>query len=487
MEARLNKPADYVSVQPLCNKQKDWYTIWYSPAALLYGGDMCWNENIKLIYDNASDTWKNNIGVETRVKFPLVESVDCLDGDCLIKIGKTITDRLVNEGLVKDKSIRGGSYDFRQVPDQKYVSDMKGLIEETYTSNGNRKVVLISVSMGCKNILYFLNQQSQDWKDKFINLWIPIGGIWAGTAGVLGMLASGDNSFIPTSTKLLFRSHQRSWPVNLWMLPTPGAAYPKTLPLASINGKTYSAYDYEGFFNAINYPLGYKQWLKYKDRSGDLIAPGVPTYHLYSTGIDTPITGYWNSDNVDLPPNKVIYSDGDETANIKSLTIIESLWSGNNNMGKTFKYKSWKGIKHRDMVSKSEVLDFMVSIIRDADTGQGKCYRKSTYKSSCLWFYTTWNCNAGDVKVASKNCGSIISGLGLEHTCEKCVASTAAAGVVSFNDDSEELTIFVQDSPIPFVLICLSPVIIFTIATYFYLRRRSYLSKQNEVELGTKV
>ena len=57
---------------------------------------------------------------------------------------------------------------------------MTNLIEETYECNDYSRVTILSHSLGCLYTLWFLNQKSQEWKDKFILNWIPIAGVFGG-------------------------------------------------------------------------------------------------------------------------------------------------------------------------------------------------------------------------------------------------------------------------------------------------------------------
>ena len=62
-----------------------------------------------------------------------------------------------------------------------YFDDVVKLIESTYKSNGEKSVILVSHSMGSTMMLYMLNHQPQDWKDKYIRAHISMAGVWAGS------------------------------------------------------------------------------------------------------------------------------------------------------------------------------------------------------------------------------------------------------------------------------------------------------------------
>ena len=71
------------------------------------------------------------------------------------------------------------------------MKDMKTLVEQTYTMNNATRVILMGHSMGCPVLLYFLHQQTQAWKDKFVRSLVTLSGPWGGAVKTLRLMASG--------------------------------------------------------------------------------------------------------------------------------------------------------------------------------------------------------------------------------------------------------------------------------------------------------
>ena len=125
---------------------------------------------LRLLWHNKSQTYTNNVGVYTRTPgWGDTHSIEYLDPG--LKAGAyfhDLVEALVTVGGVRNASIRGAPYDFRRAPnsayDGRWVAKLTGLVEETFAINCNQKVTLVSHSMGCLYVLWFLNQKSQDWK-----------------------------------------------------------------------------------------------------------------------------------------------------------------------------------------------------------------------------------------------------------------------------------------------------------------------------------
>ena len=103
-----------------------------------------------------------------------------------------------------------------------YYSKLKGLIEETYDMNQLAPVVLTCHSLGCPYSSLFLNNQTQDWKDKYLRALLSISAPWGGSAKIMGLYASGYNIGIPRIlvNPISLRAFQRSIKSSIFLLPS---------------------------------------------------------------------------------------------------------------------------------------------------------------------------------------------------------------------------------------------------------------------------
>lgn len=74
---------------------------------------------------------------------------------------------------------------------EQYFVDLKLLVEDTYRKNGNQSVMLIAHSMGGPMSLYFLNLQTQQWKDQYIKRLVTLSGAWGGSVKAVKVYAIG--------------------------------------------------------------------------------------------------------------------------------------------------------------------------------------------------------------------------------------------------------------------------------------------------------
>ncbi|XP_038069431.1 phospholipase A2 group XV-like [Patiria miniata] len=319
--ASIDKPA---TVHYFCREKESWFTLWLNVEDLLPGSIDCFVDNARLVYDNKTRTTSSPTGVNiTVVAFGNTSSVEYLDPS-KIWLGKyfnAIVDGLVAVGYKRGVSVRGAPYDFRKAPNeaQIFFRNLTRLIEDTYRINGNRKVVLMTHSLGCLYTLYFLNRQSNPWKAKYIQAFAPISGPWAGATKSLRVAISGDNVGDFAVHASVVRTAQRSWPSLNFLLVTDKYWGPHEV-IVSTQKKNYTVNDYREVFNDMNYEVG---WEVYKDVRGlvyDLKAPGVPVYGIHGRDVPTEEFYVYNEERPfpDYEPY-ITYGQGDGTVNMRSL------------------------------------------------------------------------------------------------------------------------------------------------------------------------
>eukprot|EP00475_Leptophrys_vorax_P015994 TRINITY_DN2237_c0_g1_i2.p1 TRINITY_DN2237_c0_g1~~TRINITY_DN2237_c0_g1_i2.p1 ORF type:complete len:290 (-),score=64.27 TRINITY_DN2237_c0_g1_i2:49-918(-) len=222
-------------------------------------------------------------------------------------------------------SVRGAPYDWRMGPDGlgDYYPKLQSLIEETYQLNGNERVLIVTHSMGGPVALYFLNQMSADWKQKFIQAYVPIAPPFGGAAGVLKSSISGYNFGISIFP------HDYLWPVQvnspsgIFLLPDPSIF---TGTLISTPSKNYTSADYKQLVKDIGEPTAIAFFDQaYSTAVHTLTAPLVDTYVFYGSGTPSAIGFTYSSDIqagvANSDPSGVESEDGDGTVPIRSAQV----------------------------------------------------------------------------------------------------------------------------------------------------------------------
>lgn len=309
-------------------KTEDFFTIWLDFNLFLPLGVDCWIDNTRIVYNHSSGRVSNAPGVQIRVPgFGKTESVEYVDDNKLAGYLHTLVQNLVNNGYVRDETVRAAPYDWRLAPHQQdeYYKKLAGLVEEMYAAYG-KPVFLIGHSLGCLHVLHFLLRQPQSWKDHFIDGFISLGAPWGGSIKAMRILASGDNQGIPILSNIKLKEEQRITTTSPWMLPAPHV-WPEDHVFISTPNFNYTVQDFERFFTDLHFEEGWHMFLQSRDLLERLPAPGVEVYCLYGVGRPTPHTYIYDHNFPYKDPVAALYEDGDDTVATRS-TELCGQWQG---------------------------------------------------------------------------------------------------------------------------------------------------------------
>lgn len=319
IKARLNKST---STAVYCEKHTQYYyTLWLDLSQISLAQN-CFVDNMRLVYNTTTHQTLDSPGVSIQVPgFGNTDTVEFLDPgrEQFTTYYYHIIERLTKEGYIRNLSLRGAPYDFRRSPNefQDYFLKLKNLILETYKANNNSRVILIGHSMGSPTMLYFLNKQSQAWKDKYIRSLVTISGVWGGALKTLRLMASGDNLGIFVVKPHLVRKYQRSATSTAWLMPYDTFWKPDEV-LVSQPKRNYTVNDYKQFFDDINYPIGYMMRKDTENLVKKLTPPGVEMFCIHGVNVSTPEKLVFTTGFPDEQPD-VKNGPGDGTVNLRSL------------------------------------------------------------------------------------------------------------------------------------------------------------------------
>lgn len=391
----------------LCNTYGSSVPLWVGASRILKKFD-CFTEEMTLQYDRNTGQYSSSSDLIT-VEVPgfgETSTVENLSGEFLTSLiplldyFRDFVDYFVARGYERGTSIRAAPYDWRLAPEELqrrgYFDDVKGLIETMYRENGNRKVTIVSHSMGAPIMLYFFTQSgvvTQEWKDQFIGNFIPVAGAWSGGNVALqykisgfSVLNRGEGDMLNFFSSILLELQDkvtdpltpilRSFESIHFLLPRP-SVWGNTV-LVTTPTRSYTANDYEQLFSDIGLTDGFSMYQGIENINRNFPSPNVPTHCFYGVGVDTPRSFRYTRafpQGVNDDP-QVTMGDGDGTVNDLSSEVC--LRWANNNGGRSFRSMTFDGAEHIAIVGNSDVLEEIGSIV-------GAASDAAAWKSSLVY------------------------------------------------------------------------------------------------------
>ncbi|KAK7861832.1 hypothetical protein R5R35_000592 [Gryllus longicercus] len=368
VEAKLHKKD---TVHYLCQKNtQDYFNIWLNMELLVPIVIDCWIDNIKLVYDNKTRKTYNSDGVDIRIPgFGNTSTVEWLDPSQAVTGAyfKDVGNALVAMGYERNVSIRGAPYDFRKAPNenQQYFVDLKALIEETYTINGNKPVVIIAHSMGAPMTMHFLGGLKQRWKNKYIRALVTLSGAWAGSVKALKVYLVGDDLGSYVLRESVMKDEQITSPSLAWLMPSSVFWKPSEV-LVQTPDKNYTVNDFEEFFRDIYYEVGWEMRKDVQKLDSKFTAPGVEIHCLHGFGVNTiERLVYKPGKFPDGYPN-FIFGDGDGTVNKRSL---EACMHWESQQKQRIYHQTFPNVDHMEILRNENVLEYITTLMKKLTDG----------------------------------------------------------------------------------------------------------------------
>ncbi|XP_050448560.1 phospholipase A2 group XV-like [Cataglyphis hispanica] len=364
IEAKINKTS---VVHYICEKvSNNYFSLWLNMELLVPVVIDCFIDNLKLNYDNVTRITSNQPGVDIRVPgwgnpF-VVEYIDpskASPGSYFSNIGNMLVN---NMGYVRNVSLRGAPYDFRKGPNEseEFFAKLKTLVEETYAINNNTPVTLLAHSMGGPMTLIMLQRQSQKWKDKYINSFITLSAVWAGSVKAIKVFAIGDDLGAYFLRESVLRSEQITSPSLGWLLPSK-LFWKETEILVQSDLKNYTLNNLQQYFIDIGIP---NAWEFRKDNEKyqlDFTAPGVEVHCLYGSKVQTVEKLYYKPGTAIDGYPQLIFGDGDGTVNIRSLEAC-TYWQ---KLQKQKIYnQGFPKVDHTDILKNPDILAYIATVLK---------------------------------------------------------------------------------------------------------------------------
>ncbi|CAK8678191.1 unnamed protein product [Clavelina lepadiformis] len=173
---------------------------------------------------------------------------------------------------------------------------------------------------------WFLNLQSQEWKDRYIDSFIALSTPWGGSTDTLQAVTSGYTFGISFISPLVVRPEQRTIETNYLMLPNARVwSANKHFVLSDERSYTASRTDMNDMFRRIGVSTERYNYVRDANEQNGASGvmppnPGVLTYCIYGDGLDTSDVLDFRGGNFPDSKPRIQTVSGDGTVSYESLS-----------------------------------------------------------------------------------------------------------------------------------------------------------------------
>lgn len=125
--------------------------------------------------------------------------------------------------------------------------DLGRLVESAYQQNNDTRVTFVAHSMGGRMLLLFLQQQSIEWKDKYVSKIITLSVPWGGSVQSLQAIAVGYDFGSSIVQNIKMKEIQETCPSVVWLEPSEYFWKPDEI-LAQTGKKNYTVSNLDEFY-----------------------------------------------------------------------------------------------------------------------------------------------------------------------------------------------------------------------------------------------
>ena len=244
-----------------------------------------------------------------------------------------------------------------------FFSNIKSLVEESYSKNGNTSVIFITHSMGSPMIQYFLVHQPQEWKAKYVRAFLSLSGVFGGTVRAAKVFAVGDNLGNYFVEAFRLRYEQRTNPSLAWLMPSPDLWGEDEVIVQSQN-INITMRNYQDFYKMMGQPIGEMMRQDTLPISRGIPPPGVEVFCWHGANVPTIETLVYHKFPESVPTFK--YGDGDGTVNKRSM---EACLRWRTQQTPPVHHRSFKDINHAGMIKDDQVVNEIKNLVLSLNRG----------------------------------------------------------------------------------------------------------------------
>ena len=356
LEVRIN-----TTLQPSCPLafHNQWLLLWLNLRLVDPTHLACFEQIFRFSYNASSNSFVDPPGVETRT-VPRTSDASFLQGLLweYVELEKFLTHFTRRFHYADGVNLRSMPYDFRRGNEKSlltFTQNLKILIESTYAENSNSSVTLISHSTGGSMTLFFLSQQDQQWKDRYVRRWISLSGNIAGEVDNIQSVIQGFLSPIVSASVL------QSWDFFAWRLPEP-LIYGSERVLVQTPSRNYTSFQMLDLLQAMNATDLARLYPQASALLGSLPPPNVSTYCFFGANISTAVAYRSASDHFDDGQLQTIEGSGDGEQDDTTNMSCER-WKETMDRKYTLVIKGFNRVNHLALVGDEEVLKEIDQII----------------------------------------------------------------------------------------------------------------------------